>query len=248
MSMKGSISGGNSAIGSAITKNPKNVFHGTTDGHWKRGFSAYEVAVAEGFVGSKSEWLASLKGESVSIASIVDDGESITITFSDGNTAVVRHGSPIDFRVDSDNKLYWKYANTNTWNELIDIQSIIDTTLTTRMSNYAKIYYNTTANWNSQRDLTSELCTFYVYTDYTTTQDEQGNAIQKPAIKIGDGQAFLIDLPFIGSDLSELIAKIEDHINNHAIHVSETDRIFWDNKCSVDESELSEENLIFTIE
>lgn len=248
MSMKGSISGGNSAVGNAITKNTKNVFQGTTDGYWKRGFSAYEVAVAEGFVGTKSEWLASLKGDSVTVASVVDNGETITITFSDGKSATVRHGSSIDFRVDSDNKLYWKYSNVSTWNELFDVQSIVDATLTSRMQNYAKIYYDTKENWNSQKSLVSELCTFYVYTNYATSQDENGNMINKPAIKIGDGQAYLIDLPFLGTDLSELINKIEDHINNMSIHVSEEDRMFWDNKCSVDESETPDEHLIFTTE
>ena len=241
MSMKGSISG-NSSVGNAITKNTGVKFNGTTDGYWKRGMSAYEVAVAEGFQGTKSEWLDSLHGRSVAIASIEENDKIVKLTFSDGNTVTIRHGAATEFTVSSDNKIYWKYTNTNTWNELVDMQSIIDTTLTNRMTNYAKVYYGTTEEWNSRRDLISELCSFYVYTDHTNSDGEQ-----KPAIKIGDGQAFLIDLPFITTDISELIHRIDSHINNSAIHVSEEDREFWNNKCSVIETDVSDEHLIFTI-
>lgn len=240
------ISSGGSSIGSTITKNTGNIFQGTTDGYFKRGLSAYEVAVAEGFVGTKSEWLESLKGKSLAIASIEEDNSTIKITFSDGNMITVRHGTTTEFTVSSDNKIYWKYTNSNHWNELVDIQSIIDTTLTSRMAKYAKVYYGTTEQWNSDKSLVSELCSFYVYTDHSKTKDGK----DKPDIKIGDGQAYLIDLPFLGSndDINELREKIENHINNTDIHVSEEDRIFWDNKVSVDESETPEEHLIFTTE
>lgn len=244
MSMKGSISGSGSSIGSVITKNTGNVFQGTADGYFKRGMSAYEVAVAEGFTGTKSEWLESLKGRSVAIASIEENDKHIKLTFSDGNVVTIRHGAATEFTVTSENKIYWKYTNSNNWNELVDMQSVIDTTLNSRMTNYAKIYYNTTEGWNSQKQLVGELCSFYVYTDHTVTVDGE----KKPAIKIGDGQAYLIDLPYISTDLTELIARIENHINNTIIHVSEEDRMFWNNKCSVIEDEVPNEHLIFTID
>lgn len=36
---------------------------GTLDGEKLRGYSAYDVACEEGFIGSKSDWLKSLRGE-----------------------------------------------------------------------------------------------------------------------------------------------------------------------------------------
>ena len=57
-----------------------------------RGASAYEVAVAAGFVGSEAEWLASLEGPrgdtGRGIASVTDtDGDgTATVTYDDGAT------------------------------------------------------------------------------------------------------------------------------------------------------------------
>ena len=52
------------------------------------GKSAYEIAVDNGFVGTETEWLESLKGEKgTSISSITkDDNENIIVTFSDNTT------------------------------------------------------------------------------------------------------------------------------------------------------------------
>lgn len=52
------------------------------------GKSAYEIAVDNGFVGTETEWLESLKGEKgTSISSITKDGDNnIIVTFTDGST------------------------------------------------------------------------------------------------------------------------------------------------------------------
>ena len=55
------------------------------------GKSAYEIAVDNGFVGSETEWLESLKGQDgkdgKSISSITkDDDNNIIVTFTDGTT------------------------------------------------------------------------------------------------------------------------------------------------------------------
>ena len=59
----------------------------------------------------------------------------------------------------------------------------------------AKIYYGTTAYWNSRPYLKSIEGAIYIYSDYS--HDEQGRDI--PGLKVGDGNAYLIDIPFIGS-------------------------------------------------
>ncbi|WP_200411462.1 collagen-like protein [Virgibacillus salexigens] len=54
------------------------------------GKSAYQIAKDNGFEGTESEWLASLKGEKgdpgVSVTDITSDGTNLTFTLSDGTT------------------------------------------------------------------------------------------------------------------------------------------------------------------
>lgn len=96
------------------------------------------------------------------------------------------------------------------------------------------VYYNTTANWNAQTSLVSELKSIYIYSDYKLVNGEY-----IPGIKIGDGDAYVVDLPFIDADLTQ-------HIADAAIHVSAADRLNWNNKvrCIIDETDT--ELLIFT--
>lgn len=55
------------------------------------------------------------------------------------------------------------------------------------------VFYDTTANWDSQSTLITIEGAIYVYSDYK--QDELGRNI--PGIKVGDGITNLIDLPFV---------------------------------------------------
>lgn len=87
-----------------------------------------------------------------------------------------------------------------------------------------------------------------VYTDQSTITNEQGETVLVPGIKIGDGNAYLINLPFVGEgygnkhDLEELKEMIEEHTTNNSMHVSRQDREFWDNKLNL---EVSGKKLIF---
>lgn len=81
------------------------------------------------------------------------------------------------------------------------------------------VYTNTTEYWNSQIGMIGEKDAFYVYTDHS--QDEEGNNI--PGIKIGDGQAYLIDTPFLD-------ANFNSHISNTEIHITQAERDFWNSK------------------
>lgn len=108
-----------------------------------------------------------------------------------------------------------------------------------REAGLSHIYYDTTANWNAQRDLISEEGSIYIYSDYY--QDGQGRPV--PGIKIGDGSAYLIDLPAGNQDLTD---RLFDHINNSVIHVSAYDRTFWNNKVTSVIDPADAENLILT--
>lgn len=55
----------------------------------------------------------------------------------------------------------------------------------------ANIITKTTAEWNALTTLVSELDTIYVYSDFKTV-----DGVNIPAVKIGDGLAYVVDLPF----------------------------------------------------
>ena len=59
----------------------------------------------------------------------------------------------------------------------------------------SSIHYDTTANWNAQPRLVALPGHIYVYTDYMVV-----NGVTIPGIKIGDGTAYLIDLPFVAGN------------------------------------------------
>ena len=100
---------------------------------------------------------------------------------------------------------------------------------------------DTTANWNAQRQLISEAGTVYVYTDYHRLEDDVGNVTFIPDFKVGDGLGYLIDAPFVSAYYIELL---REHTDNSEIHVSSTDRAFWNNKVAAVISTVSNEKLI----
>lgn len=61
-----------------------------------------------------------------------------------------------------------------------------------------EVLRGTTKYWDNQRDLISRKNVFYLYTDYRSEKDPNTGAIvYYPGLKIGDGLAYLIDLPFV---------------------------------------------------
>lgn len=104
-----------------------------------------------------------------------------------------------------------------------------------------KVKMDTTAAWTlvggSFTPLKGEII---VYSDYQTVD---GTVI--PGIKIGTGNAYVGDLPFVDEDTR---ATLLAHIGNADIHVTAAQKTFWAGKIDVDETdgEVSNETLIFT--
>lgn len=99
------------------------------------------------------------------------------------------------------------------------------------------IHKDTTDNWNAQSSLVSQSGHIYVYIDKDVV-----DGVNIPAIKIGDGLAYLIDMPFVDSNVAEL----RDHIDNTTMHITQAERDFWNNKISCDESQILQyEKVIF---
>ena len=90
---------------------------------------------------------------------------------------------------------------------------------------------DTTANWNAHRDFVPLRGEVIIYTDHGQIDDGYGNMINVPGIKIGDGSAYLIDLPFVGDDVRyQILHELRQHSGNTDIHVTAAEKIFWNNK------------------
>ena len=112
---------------------------------------------------------------------------------------------------------------------------VTDLPFATGNSTNSNIEYDTTSSWNEKRDYVPKEGTIVIYSDKSTIQKDNQQYYQ-PSFKIGDGNTYLVDLPFFDD-------YIASHISNSAIHVSEADRTFWNNKINCDEI-VSEETLI----
>lgn len=110
------------------------------------------------------------------------------------------------------------------------------------ISGGAAIHYGTTAYWDSQSTLIGENNHIYVYTDYTTITSN-GETKNVPNIKIGDGNAYLIDNPFITTSVEQLINL---HINDTTQHITAEERTIWNNKIRCYLSENNNETIVFT--
>ena len=114
--------------------------------------------------------------------------------------------------------------------------------------------HDTTIHWNNARGFVPMAGEVIIYDDYqikTWQVEEYGEIVTKteniPGIKIGDGNAYVQDLPFIDEDLRD---KLITHINNSEIHTTLAEKLFWNNKVNVDDvyeqihDELENETLI----
>ena len=95
--------------------------------------------------------------------------------------------------------------------------------LTSGHTGFAGIEFGTTDFWNMRRDYVPPLGMLVVYTDYSTTEE----GVLVPNFKIGDGNAHLIDKPFVGADVREIL---EEHVADMTIHITQQEREKWNNK------------------
>lgn len=101
-----------------------------------------------------------------------------------------------------------------------DIVTNVGVVLDYLLDSSATIDIHTTAEWNGEAGRAiSEKNTFYVYSDGYTLAD--GTVI--PRIKLGDGMAYIIDLPFLDE-------KYYSHIRDASIHVTPEEKAFWNTK------------------
>ena len=140
-----------------------------------------------------------------------------------------------------DGKVYIDTDNTRiavnpslTASDIAYNDSTVAIILSSLLGSSASIEVNTTAYWSSYQNASTSK-TFYVYTDGYTI-----NGHNVPRIKLGDGNAYVADLPFLDE-------KMANHIENSNIHVTATEKAFWNTKMTCSEADIANsERVIFT--
>ena len=100
---------------------------------------------------------------------------------------------------------------------------------------------DTTNNWYNNPTFIPLDGEIIIYTDYESKTNEKGEVINIPGIKIGDGQTYGVDLPFVNESLRDTILE---HINNSDIHTSALEKLFWNNKLNVNDTQEVIENIL----
>ena len=101
-----------------------------------------------------------------------------------------------------------------------------------------KVKVDTSEHWAEKLTYIPKKGEIVIYSDRRVI-----SGISYPGIKIGDGLAYVVDLPFVGDDSSEMILDIlYDHLNNVDNHILPEERELWNNKSSC---RIEGERLIF---
>ena len=94
----------------------------------------------------------------------------------------------------------------------------------------AKLTIDTSANWSERITYVPKKGEIVIYSDRRVI-----NGTSYPGIKIGDGMAYVIDLPFVMDDSVDLILDLlYDHINDMDTHIYPEERTEWNDKVSCD--------------
>lgn len=101
-----------------------------------------------------------------------------------------------------------------------------------------RVKHKTEAEWNAQPMLVGSSGVIYVYDDHYILGSKN-----VPAIKIGDGNAYLIDAPFITDYLETVIVN---HISDTSMHTSSQEKAYWNAKLN-SPSIAGEEGNILTL-
>ena len=169
---------------------------------------------------------------------ILDDGSTIELKVETNN-----YNSKLDFTETINPGPPSKGQN---YDDLRNKPQINSTTLqgniALRQLGLRGILYGTTEEWNSRRELITEEGTIYIYSDYQSTIVD---GVEKfiPGVKIGDGNAYLIDTPFIAQAEQEALLQ---HLSDSTIHTNSVEKNFWNQKITSFMDTNDPENLIFS--
>lgn len=97
------------------------------------------------------------------------------------------------------------------------------------------IRVDSTVAWSTQTSYVPPKGQLIIYMDGTTV-----DGVTYPKFKVGDGNAYVVDLPFTEGDFE---AQLQAHLANQSAHLSAIDRTKLENSVVVS---LEDENLILS--
>ena len=169
------------------------------------------------------------RGSSKDLPSVIHDGYAY-LTTDDGK-----------FYIDTSNKRILINPDTSSAQKISYIRDGVMTNvgavLDDLTSSSVSIESHSTEEWQEEGRAISKQGIFYIYSD--GYKDEEGNDI--PRIKLGDGMAYISDLPFLDAPLLNMIIQ---HINNEAVHITQQQRLFWNNKININDSQQVIDNAL----
>lgn len=101
---------------------------------------------------------------------------------------------------------------------------------------FAKMEVRTTEEWNARQSYVPEAGRIIVYSDKSVLDDKN-----IPGIKIADGSAYVVDLPFVDDDVE---AVLIEHIRDTEAHITDAERQRWNNKLNY---EMDDTNEVLTL-
>lgn len=94
---------------------------------------------------------------------------------------------------------------------------------------------HTTAEWAALTSYIPKKGEICVWSDYRVV-----DGVKYAGIKVGDGLAYAVDLPFVDGEYADLLTE---HIEDTVVHITAAERLFWNNKVS---AEYGNETLILS--
>lgn len=99
------------------------------------------------------------------------------------------------------------------------------------------IVFGSTQEWGSDLNFVPAEGQIVIWTDKdTVVSSVQGTeiSIDIPGIKIGDGSAYNVDLPFVGDDIAiKTLSALYQHVADQSCHLSSGERDSWNHKITV---------------
>lgn len=129
-------------------------------------------------------------------------------------------------------------------NSYLDLQGLqrFYNIISGRINQKLTVVAMTKQQWESENRQTSQNGVLYVTTDYKTVTKD-GTTYNIPAFKLGDGNAYVVDLPYATVDEETFLS----HVNDKVIHITQAEREFWNNKNRAKIDNNDPECLVMTI-
>ena len=157
------------------------------------------------------------RGTSINLPAKLHDGYAY-LTTDDGKFYIDTANKRILINPDTSSAQKISYSNGGV---LTNVGAVLDSLL----QSSASIETHTSNEWAGDAGrVISSAHTFYIY------DDGHGSV---PRIKMGDGLAYISDLPFLDEGIWD---ELSSHINNSDIHVTLNDKLSWWNKLNVDDN------------